>query len=63
MKNLKEIKGDASLRKFFRKKNKDYSSIIVFCKKDKFKNLLVKYKYAELKTMTLRWRRAEASSW
>ena len=41
MKNLKEIKGDASLRKFFRKKNKDYSSIIVFCKKDKFKNLLV----------------------
>ncbi|MBD1163961.1 phosphotransferase [Pelagibacterales bacterium SAG-MED11] len=41
MKNLKEIKGDASLRKFYRKKNKDYSSIIVFCKKDKFKNLLV----------------------
>ena len=41
MKNLKEIKGDASLRKFYRKKNKDYSSIIVFCKKDKLKNLLI----------------------
>ena len=41
MKNLKKIKGDASFRKFYRKKNKDYSSIIVFCKKDKFKNLLV----------------------
>ena len=41
MENLKEIKGDASSRKFFRKKNKNYSSIIVFCKKDKFKNLLV----------------------
>ena len=41
MKNLKEIKGDASLRKFYRKKNKNYSSIIVFCKKDRFKNLLV----------------------
>ena len=41
MKNLKEIKGDASLRKFYRKKNKNYSSIIVFCKKDKLKNLLI----------------------
>ena len=35
--------------------------VIIF--KIKFNNLLVKYKYAELKTMTLRWRRAEASSW
>ena len=41
MKYLKKIKGDASFRKFFRKKNKDYSSIIVFCKKEKIKNLLV----------------------
>ena len=41
MKNLKIIKGDASFRKFFRKKSKDYTSIIVFSKKDKFKNLLV----------------------
>ncbi len=41
MKNLKKIKGDASFRKFFRKKTKSYSSIIVFAKKEKFKNLLV----------------------
>ena len=39
MKNLKKIKGDASFRKFFRKKNKNNSSIIVFAKKEKFKNL------------------------
>ena len=41
MKNLKKIKGDASFRKFFRKKNKNYTSILVFAKKEKFKNLLV----------------------
>ena len=41
MKNLKKIKGDASFRNFFRKKNKNYSSILVFSKKEKFKNLLV----------------------
>ena len=41
MKNLKKIKGDASFRKFFRKKNKNYSSIVVFAKKEKFKNLVV----------------------
>ena len=41
MKNLKIIKGDASFRKFYRKISKDYTSIIVFSKKDKFKNLLV----------------------
>ena len=41
MKNLKKIKGDASLRKFFRKKNKDSSSILVFAKKEKVKNLLI----------------------
>ncbi len=41
MKNLRKIKGDASFRKFFRKKNKNNTSIIVFSKKDKFKNLLV----------------------
>ena len=35
--NLKEIKGDASFRKFFRKKNKDFSSIIVRSKKEKKK--------------------------
>ena len=41
MKNLKEIKGDASFRKFFRKKNKNYNSIIIYSKKEKNKNLLI----------------------
>ncbi|MBA1340088.1 MAG: hypothetical protein FD548_000068 [Pelagibacterales bacterium] len=39
-KNLKEIKGDASFRFFFRKKNKLKNSIIVYAKKEKKKNLL-----------------------
>ena len=33
--------GDASFRKFFRKKNNNKNSIVVFAKKEKFKNLLV----------------------
>ena len=41
MKNLKKIKGDASFRKFFRKKYFNYNSIIVFAKKEKIKNLLI----------------------
>ena len=41
MKNLKKIKGDASFREFYRKKNKTNTSIVVFAKKEKFKNLLV----------------------
>ena len=41
MKNLTRIKGDASFRNFFRKKNKTHTSIIVFAKKEKYKNLLV----------------------
>ena len=41
LKNLKKIQGDASFRKFYRKRNKNFSSIIVFAKKEKFKNLLV----------------------
>ena len=41
MRDLKRIKGDASFRKFFRKKNKLYNSVVVIAKKDKFKNLLV----------------------
>ena len=41
MKNLRKIKGDASFRKFFRKKNNNDTSIIVFAKKEKYKNLLV----------------------
>tara|TARA_B100000579_G_C22715410_1_gene796666 strand:- start:169 stop:1125 length:957 start_codon:yes stop_codon:yes gene_type:complete len=39
--NIKKIKGDASFRKFFRKKEKNLTSIIVFAKKEKFKNLLI----------------------
>ena len=41
MKNLTKIKGDASYRKFFRKKKNNYSSIIIIAEKEKFKNLLV----------------------
>ena len=40
MKNLKKIKGDASFRKFFRKKKNNFSSIIVFSKEEKLQNLL-----------------------
>ena len=40
-KNMNKIKGDASFRKFFRKKNKNFTSILVFAKKEKFKNLLI----------------------
>ena len=38
-KKLKEIKGDASFRKFYR--NEQNSSIVVYAKKEKFKNLLI----------------------
>ena len=41
MKNLKKIKGDASFREFFRKRSKNFTSIIVLSKKEKFNNLLV----------------------
>jgi len=41
MKNLTKIKGDASFRKFFRKKNKKGTSILVFAKKEKYQNLVV----------------------
>ncbi len=39
--NIKEIKGDASFRKFFRKKNKNFTSIIIKAEKEKKKNLLI----------------------
>ena len=39
LKELKEIKGDASFRKFYR--NKKNKSIIVYSKKEKNKNLLI----------------------
>ena len=41
MKNLKKIKGDASNRKFFRKKTNKSYSILVLSKKEKDKNLLI----------------------
>ena len=41
MENLRRIKGDASFRKFFRKKKNNHTSIIVRANKEKFKNLLV----------------------
>ena len=37
---ITQIKGDASFRKFYRKKTANASSIIVYAKKDKKKNLL-----------------------
>ena len=40
LKELKEIKGDASFRKFFRKKKNNFSSIVIFAEKEKEKNLL-----------------------
>jgi len=41
MVKLIKIKGDASFRKFFRKKNKIFSTILVFAKKEKNKNLVI----------------------
>jgi N-acetylmuramate 1-kinase len=41
MSYLTKIKGDASFRKFFRKKKKNLSSIVVVAKKEKIKNLLI----------------------
>ena len=41
MKKMLKIKGDASFRKFYRKKNNNHTSVIVFAKKEKFQNLLV----------------------
>ena len=38
---LKKIKGDASFRSFYRKKNNKKNSIIVFASKEKEKNLLI----------------------
>ena len=41
MKKLEKLKGDASFRKFYRKRNKKSSSIIVYSKKERIKNLLI----------------------
>ena len=39
--NLKKLSGDASFRSFYRKKNYNQSSILVFCKKQKKSNLVI----------------------
>ena len=39
--NIKKLKGDASFRKFFRINKNQKSSILVYSKKNKFKNLVV----------------------
>ena len=39
--NIRKIKGDASFRKFYRKKNNKFTSIIVKAEKEKEKNLLI----------------------
>jgi len=41
LKDFKEIKGDASSRKFYRNKNKNKNSIIVLAEKERNKNLLI----------------------
>ena len=41
MRNVREIKGDASFRKFYRKKVNKFTSIIVKAHKEKEKNLLI----------------------
>ena len=41
MPKLIKIKGDASFRSFFRKRVNGKFSIVVYAKKEKFKNLLV----------------------
>ena len=41
MSKLTKLKGDASFRSFFRKKENSNSTIVVYAKKEKFKNLLV----------------------
>ena len=40
LKELKEIKGDASFRKFYR--NKENHSIVVYAKKEKIKKIKLK---------------------
>ena len=39
--NLKKLSGDASFRSFYRKKNLNNSSVLVYCKKQKKSNLLI----------------------
>ena len=41
MSKLTKLKGDASFRSFFRKKENSNSTIVVYAKKEKFRNLLV----------------------
>ena len=47
---IKKIKGDASFRSFYRKKNNKENSIIVYAKKEKEKNLLI---YAAINSLLI----------
>ena len=47
---IKKIKGDASLRSFYRKKNNNKNSIIVYATKEKEKNLLI---YAAINSLLI----------
>ena len=38
---IQEISGDASFREFYRIKKNNKTSIVVFTKKEKFKNLII----------------------
>ena len=38
---LKKLSGDASFRSFYRKKNFNYSSVLIYSKKQKKSNLLI----------------------
>ena len=55
MKSIKstiiKIKGDASFRSFYRKKNNKENSIIVYAKKEKEKNLLI---YAAINSLLIK---------
>ena len=47
---IKKIKGDASFRSFYRKKNNKENSIIVYATKEKEKNLLI---YAAINSLLI----------
>ena len=50
-KNIKQIKGDASFRSFYRNKKKNLSSIIVYALKDKKLNLCNPKKFFDFSTL------------
>ena len=65
MQNLKKLKGDASHRKFFRKKYNGLNSIVILAEKNKFKNESDKkllMNTSSLKTPEIRFSLLENSS-